>query len=135
MSGRGLGKKWTAGGARLAVLALWLAAGPAWGQAFDQGRATVGRDAANSTARFIAHCEIPDHHSFCDGYLLGAATTMTQPPLCLSESYATERYRIDFIAWVQARPEMLDMMTVLSVIRFLQDSYRCPATPATGRGI
>ena len=122
-------------GLRLALLALTVVAGPAWGQAYDQGKAVVGRDAPNSTARFIAHCEQADHHSFCDGYLLGAATTMTQPPLCLSESYATERYRIDFIAWVQARPEMLDMMTVLSVIRFLQDSFRCPGTPATGRGI
>ena len=112
---------------------LLVASGPAWGQAFDQSKAVVGREAPNSTARFIAHCEQPDNHAFCDGYLLGAATTMTQPPLCLSDSYPAERYRTDFAAWAKAKPGALDIMTVLSVIRFLQETFPCPGAPA-GRG-
>lgn len=105
----------------------------AWGQGIDPRRAIVGRDAPNSTARFVAHCEQPANHAFCEGYLLGAATTMTQPPLCLSDAYPTERYRTDFIAWARGKPATLEVMTVLSVIRFLQETFPCGGAPADRR--
>lgn len=121
---------WT--GTGIAAVAL-LAATLAWGQGIDPRRAVVGRDAPNSAARFLAHCEQPAHFAFCDGYLLGAATTMTEPPLCLSETYPTERYRQDFAAWVKDRPAALDWMTVFAVIRFLQETFPCGGAPP-GRG-
>lgn len=111
------------------VAAGMLAATLAWGQGIDPRRAVVGREAPNSTARFIAHCEQPANQGFCDGYFLGAATTMLQPPLCLSETYPTDRYRQDFAAWVKDKPAMLDLMTVFSVMRFLQETFACGAAP------
>lgn len=111
---------------RTLILCLCLVAAPALGQTVDRDKAVVGRNAHNSTARFVDLCK--RDVSWCNGYIQGAAAAQTQPPLCSPPGIDGNSLHSRFLAWYAKNPAAADLMAPFSVIRFNTESFPCGAT-------
>lgn len=116
----------------LATAAALIAAAPATAQ---QG-GFVGRD----TRELVAVCgvkpEAPTHaeaRAFCHGYLTGLYSTVLamQPAGAAAPHCGLPQSRqepIDrFVAWAQARPAELSAFPPNAFLRFMDETYACPA--------